>query len=541
MNKLILSSPACLWAGDFFHYKYENIFIILQTCTLKSAIIETKSIVKEEKKLQRTYISIDLKSFYASVECRERGLDPLDTNLVVADERRTDKTICLAVTPSLKSYGIPGRGRLFEVKQRVQQINAARRFAAPGRQLCGSSCSYAQLQAEQQLALDFIIAPPRMAYYMEYSTRIYEIYLRYVAPEDIIVYSVDEVFMDVTQYFELYGLTARELAMRIILDVLRETGITATAGIGTNLFLAKVAMDVRAKHIAADANGVRIAELDEQSFRRELWQHRPLTDFWRVGRGYASKLEARGIYTMGDIARCSVYNEELLYRLFGKNAELLIDHAWGWEPCTIADVKGYRPQVCSLSSGQVLHRAYESAEALLVLREMADALALELVSKALVTDQIVLTVGYDIDNLKQGSSYQGVVKIDRYGRRVPQHAHGSCNLGCFSSSSKLLVQAAADLYERITDSNLLVRRLTLAANHVLPAQAAAKKQEQELSLFDFGNEAVQQAAGQRENRLQQAQLEIKRRFGKNAVLKGMSLLDGATAKERNEQIGGHKA
>lgn len=541
MNKIILSSPACSRQGIFFYYKYENIFIILQTRTLKSAIIETKLTVKEEKALQRTYIAIDLKSFYASVECRERGLDPLDTNLVVADERRTDKTICLAVTPSLKSYGIPGRGRLFEVKQRVQQINAARRFAAPGRQLCGSSCSYAQLQAEPQLALDFIIAPPRMAYYMEYSTRIYEIYLRYVAPEDIIVYSVDEVFMDVTQYYELYGLTARELAMRIILDVLRETGITATAGIGTNLFLAKVAMDVRAKHIAADANGVRIAELDEQSFRRELWQHRPLTDFWRVGRGYASKLEARGIYTMGDIARCSVYNEELLYRLFGKNAELLIDHAWGWEPCTIADVKGYRPQVCSLSSGQVLHRAYASAEALLVLREMADALALELVSKALVTDQIVLTVGYDIDNLKQGSSYQGTVKIDRYGRRVPQHAHGSCNLGCFSSSSKLLVQAAADLYERITDSNLLVRRLTLAANHVLPAQAAAKKQEQELSLFDFGNEAVQQAAGQRENRLQQAQLEIKRRFGKNAVLKGMSLLDGATAKERNEQIGGHKA
>ena len=491
--------------------------------------------------MQRTYIAIDLKSFYASVECRERGLDPLDANLVVADERRTDKTICLAVTPSLKSYGIPGRGRLFEVKQRVQRINAVRRFAAPGRQLCGSSCSYAQLQAEPQLALDFIIAPPRMAYYMEYSTRIYEIYLRYVAPEDIIVYSVDEVFMDVTQYFELYGLSARELAMRIILEVLRETGITATAGIGTNLFLAKVAMDVRAKHIAADANGVRIAELDEQSYRRELWQHRPLTDFWRVGRGYASKLEARGIYTMGDIARCSVYNEELLYRLFGKNAELLIDHAWGWEPCTIADVKGYRPQVCSLSSGQVLHRAYASAEALLVLREMADALALELVSKAMVTDQIVLTVGYDIDNLKAGSSYRGAVKIDRYGRRVPQHAHGSFNLGCFSSSSKLLVQAAADLYERITDSNLLVRRLTLAANHVLPAQAAAKKQEHELSLFDFGNEAVQQAAGQRENRLQQAQLEIKRRFGKNAVLKGMSLLDGATAKERNEQIGGHKA
>ena len=351
MNKIILSSPACSPAGDFFYYKYENIFIILQTCTFESAIIETKQIVKEKKKLQRTYISIDLKSFYASVECRERGFDPLDTNLVVADERRTDKTICLAVTPSLKSYGIPGRGRLFEVKQRVQQINAARRFAAPGRQLCGSSCSYAQLQSEPQLALDFIIAPPRMAYYMEYSTRIYEIYLRYVAPEDIIVYSVDEVFMDVTQYFELYGLSARELAMRIILDVLRETGITATAGIGTNLFLAKVAMDVRAKHIAADANGVRIAELDEQSYRRELWQHRPLTDFWRVGRGYASKLEARGIYTMGDIARCSVYNEELLYRLFGKKCGAFdLTTSWGWEPlydcrCEGIPAAGLQPEL----------------------------------------------------------------------------------------------------------------------------------------------------------------------------------------------------
>ena len=489
----------------------------------------------------KVYMAIDLKSFYASVECVERDLNPLTTNLVVADASRTEKTICLAVSPALKAYGIPGRARLFEVVQKVREVNIWRRTCAPGRRFSGKSTDANDLRTHPEWELDYIIAPPQMAHYITQSTKIYNIYLKYVAPEDIHSYSIDEVFLDATAYLKLYGLTPHDFAMRIIQDILATTGITATAGIGSNLYLAKVAMDIQAKHIPADENGVRIAQLDEKSYRRLLWEHTPLTDFWRVGRGYASKLEARGIYTMGDIARCSVYNEELLYRLFGKNAELLIDHAWGWEPCTIADVKGYRPQVCSLSSGQVLHRAYESAEALLVLREMADALALELVSKALVTDQIVLTVGYDIDNLKAGSSYRGVVKIDRYGRRVPQHAHGSFNLGSFSSSSKLLVQAAADLYKRITDSNLLVRRLTLAANHVLPAQAAAKKQERELSLFDFGNEAVRQAAGQRENRLQQAQLEIKRRFGKNAVLKGMSLLDGATAKERNEQIGGHKA
>ena len=500
----------------------------------------------------RTYLAIDLKSFYASVECVDRHLDPLTTNLVVADASRTEKTICLAVSPSLKAYKIPGRARLFEAVQRVREVNAQRLQTAirqkkavrgeDGRyHFASTSFDANALNADPALGLSYIVAPPRMQRYLDVSTQIYKTYLKYVSPADIYPYSIDEVFIDVTGYLPYYHMSAHELAMTMVREVLYNTGITATAGIGTNLYLAKLAMDIVAKHIPADKDGVRIAELDEQSFRRELWQHRPLTDFWRVGRGYASKLEARGIYTMGDIARCSVYNEELLYRLFGKNAELLIDHAWGWEPCTIADVKGYRPQVCSLSSGQVLHRAYKSSEALLVLREMADALALELVSKALVTDQIVLTVGYDIDNLKQGSSYRGVVKIDRYGRRVPQHAHGSCNLGCFSSSSKLLVQAVADLYERITDSNLLVRRLTLAANHVLPAQAAAKKQEREPSLFEFGNEAVQQAAGQRENRLQQAQLEIKRRFGKNAVLKGMSLLDGATAKERNEQIGGHKA
>ena len=499
--------------------------------------------------MQRTYISIDLKSFYASVECRERGLDPLDTNLVVADERRTDKTICLAVTPSLKSYGIPGRGRLFEVKQHVQRINAARRFAAPGRQLCGSSCSYAQLQAEPQLALDFIIAPPRMAYYMEYSTRIYEIYLRYVAPEDIIVYSVDEVFMDVTQYFELYGLTARELAMRIILDVLRETGITATAGIGTNLFLAKVAMDVRAKHVAADANGVRIAELDEQSFRRELWQHRPLTDFWRVGRGYASKLEARGIYTMGDIARCSVYNEELLYRLFGKNAELLIDHAWGSEPCTLADIKAYRPQAHSISSGQVLQCPYAFEKARLVAREMADALALELTRQGLVTGQLVLTVGYDRESLTDPACppYQGPVTTDRYGRRVPKAAHGSENLQTPTASSREILEALTALFDRIVDRGLLVRRMYVVANRVQREQDAQPEPEYvQLNLFAdepalAARREAEQAARERERCMQSALLSIREKYGKNAILKGMSLRDGATARQRNEQIGGHKA
>lgn len=448
---------------------------------------------------ERIYLCIDLKSFYASVECVERGLDPMTTNLVVADPERTEKTICLAVSPSMKALGVPNRCRVFQI---------------PGN-------------------IDYIMATPRMKLYIDYSADIYSIYLKYIAKEDIHVYSIDEAFMDVTDYLTMYQMDASELGIRIMQDVFKTTGITAVCGIGTNLYLAKVALDITAKH-AENHIGI----LDEESYRKTLWNHRPLKDFWRVGAGTENRLGRMGIYTMKDIAEA---DEDMLYRLLGIDAELLIDHAWGWEPCTIADVKGYRPQVCSLSSGQVLHRAYESAEALLVLREMADALALELVSKALVTDQIVLTVGYDIDNLKQGSSYQGVVKIDCYGRRVPQHAHGSFNLGCFSSSSKLLVQAAADLYERITDSNLLVRRLTLAANHVLPAQAAAKKQEQELSLFNFGNEAVQQAAWQRENRLQQAQLEIKRRFGKNSILKGMSLLDGATAKERNEQIGGHKA
>ena len=488
--------------------------------------------------MQHTYIAIDLKSFYASVECRERGLDPLDTNLVVADERRTDKTICLAVTPSLKSYGLSGRCRLFEVRQRVREVNAARRFVAPGRCLEGASCFKSELQLQPQLALDFIVAPPRMAHYMEYSTRIYEIYLRYVAPEDIIVYSIDEVFIDVTRYDKIYGLAPRDLAMRMILDVLAETGITATAGIGTNLFLAKVAMDVRAKHLAADKYGVRIAALDEASFRRELWQHRPLTDFWRIGTGYARRLEAIGLYTLGDVARCSLDNEDLLYRLFGKNAELLIDHAWGWEPCTVEAVKAYKPSERSLCSGQVLHEPYTAAKAGLVLQEMADALALDLVDKNLQTDQLVLTVGYDIDNLRTGSNYRGVVTVDRYGRAVPQHAHGTINLAGYTASARLIIKSACELYGRITDNTLWVRRLTLVANHVLPARSVLQCVQQDL--FSDTQE-VERVKMQREHSLQLAELRIKKRFGKNAILKGMNFLEGATARERNGQIGGHKA
>lgn len=500
---------------------------------------------------QRTYIAIDLKSFYASVECRERGLDPMDTNLVVADESRTDKTICLAVTPSLKSYGISGRGRLFEVKQRVREANTGRRHDAPGHILEGKSCFFSELQANPKLEIDFLIAPPRMAYYMEYSTRIYQVYMKYVAPEDIVVYSIDEVFMDVTNYLTAYKLTARELARKIILDVIETTGITATAGIGTNLFLCKVAMDIVAKHIPADRNGVRIAELDEMTYRRTMWSHQPLTDFWRVGRGYAKKLEENGMFTMGDVARMSEVNEDLLYKLFGKNAELLIDHAWGWEPTTIAAIKAYKPSSNSLGSGQVLHCPYEAEKAKLVLREMADMLSLDLVEKGLVTDQLVVTIGYDIENLtdpQRRKKYHGDIVKDHYGRQIPKHAHGTINLEGYTSSTKKIVGAAAELYDRIADKNLLVRRLNIVANHVLPESAAPKKNEgfQQLDLFtDYAalqaEQEQERAALDREKKMQQAMLTIKKKFGKNAILKGMNLEEGATAKDRNKQIGGHKA
>ena len=500
---------------------------------------------------RRTYIAIDLKSFYASVECRERGLDPMDTNLVVADESRTDKTICLAVTPSLKSYGISGRGRLFEVKQRVKEANAGRRHDAPGRRLEGSSHFFSELQANPELAIDFIIAPPRMAYYMEYSTRIYEVYMKYIAPEDIVVYSIDEVFMDVTDYLNTYKLSPHDLAMKIILDVLETTGITATAGIGTNLFLCKVAMDIVAKHIPADANGVRIAELDEMSYRKTLWTHQPLTDFWRVGRGIAKKLEENGMFTMGDVARCSVHDEDKLYKLFGKNAELLIDHAWGWEPTTIEAIKAYRPSTNSLGSGQVLHQPYEPEKAKLVLREMTDLLVLDLVDKGLVTDQIVVTVGYDIENLtdpERSKKYHGAIVKDHYGRQIPKHAHGTANLDGHTSSTKKIMCAVSELFDRIVDKNLLVRRLNIVANHVLPEADAPKKNDGfvQLDLFtDYAALEVKQeqerAELEREKKMQQAMLTIKKKFGKNAILKGMNLEEGATAKDRNAQIGGHKA
>ena len=499
---------------------------------------------------ERKYIAIDLKSFYASVECRERGLDPLDTNLVVADESRTDKTICLAVTPSLKSYGISGRARLFEVKQQVKEANAGRRHDAPGHKLEGSSHFYSELAANPELAIDFIIAPPRMAYYMEYSTRIYSIYMKYVAPEDIIVYSIDEVFMDVTNYLNTYGLTPHDLAMKIILDVLESTGITATAGIGTNLYLAKIAMDIVAKHIPADQNGVRIAELDEMSYRQILWTHQPLTDFWRLGKGYAKKLEENGMFTMGDVARRSITDEDLLYKLFGKNAELLIDHAWGWEPCTVEAVKAYRPSTNSLGSGQVLHTPYEAEKAKLVLREMADLLVLDLVDKGLVTDQIVVTVGYDIENLtdpKRSKAYHGEVVTDHYGRKIPKHSHGTINLGKHTSSTKQVMEATSELFDRIVDKSLLIRRLNITANHVIDeASIEQEPRYEQLDLFtDYAalqaKQEKEQAELEREKKMQKAMLTIKKKFGKNAILKGMNLEEGATARDRNAQIGGHKA
>ena len=498
----------------------------------------------------RSYIAIDLKSFYASVECRDRGLDPLNTNLIVADENRTDKTICLAVTPSLKAYGIPGRGRLFEAKQVVREVNALRRRHAPNQQFTGSSCLSSELQANPALEVDFLIAPPHMARYIEYSTHIYQIYLQYIAPEDIIVYSIDEVFIDVTDYLKTYRCTAHTLAMRIILDVLTQTGITATAGIGTNLYLAKVAMDIVAKHMPADENGVRIAELDELQYRQTLWTHRPLTDFWRIGKGYAGKLIAHGMETMGDVARCSVTNAVLLYQLFGKNAELLIDHAWGWEPCTVAAVHAYRPASNSISSGQVLQQPYTAQKARLVIREMADLLTLDLLAKGLVTNQIVLTIGYDIENLANPISaarYHGEIVVDAYGRACPKHAKGTANLQGYTASAGRILHAVSALYDRIVDTKLLVRRLTVTFCHVQPAaHAPSAATYEQLTLF-ADTEALQQqraaerAAEEREQHIQQAILEIKTRFGKNAIFKGMNLEEGATARSRNAQIGGHKA
>ena len=503
---------------------------------------------------ERTYICCDLKSFYASVECVERGLDPLTTNLVVADKRRTEKTICLAVSPSLKAYGISGRARLFEVVQRVREVNARRRLSAPGRNLTGSSWNDLEVRRSPELALDYIVAPPRMAHYIDWSTKIYQVYLHYIAPEDIHVYSIDEVFIDATNYLEASRMTGRELARTIILDILKTTGITAAAGMGTNLYLAKIAMDIVAKHVHPDPYGVRIAKLNEMTYRRLLWTHRPLTDFWRVGKGYANKLEAHGLYTMGDIARCSIgkptdyHNEELLYRLFGVNAELLIDHAWGWEPCTIADIKAYQPESRSIVSGQVLPCPYDFRRARLVAREMADSLALDLVDKGLLTDQLVLTVGYELPAApKQSAGYPGLVTTDRYGRKIPRHAHGTENLSGYTSSASALMAAVARLYDRTVDPALQIRRLSITASHLLD-EAAARQREtaEQLDLFtDYKVRAQQQkeeaAAHARERRIQKAMLDIKRRYGKNAILKGLNFEEGATARERNQQIGGHQA
>ena len=441
----------------------------------------------------RVYIACDLKSFYASVECIERDLDPLATNLVVADKSRTDKTICLAVTPSLKAYGISGRARLFEVVQKVAEVNVQRQQKAPGRQLTGSSWHDPDVKEHPELALDYLVAPPRMAHYIEWSTRIYNVYLKYVAPSDIHVYSIDEVLIDVTNYLPTYGLTPRELARKIVLDVLDTTGITATAGIGTNLYLAKVAMDIWAKHIQPDEKGVRIAEMDEMSYRQRLWDHRPLTDFWRVGRGYAKKLEAQGLCTMGDIARCSIgkptdyYNEELLYRMFGVNAEILVDHAWGYEPTTMADIKAYKPEAKSIGSGQVLTAPYTFGKARMVAWEMADQLALDLVGQRLATNQLTLTVGYDIENLRDSQrrkQYHGEVKTDRYGRQIPKHAHGTANLEEYTASSKRITAAILELYDRIVDKNLLIRRMNLTANRVTAeADVPAEPAMEQMDLF----------------------------------------------------------
>ena len=499
---------------------------------------------------QRQYIAIDLKSFYASVECVERGLDALNTHLVVADKSRTDKTICLAVSPALKAYGIGGRARLFEVVQRVTEVNNRRRIKAPGGTFAGRSASASELAANPQLALDYIVAPPRMAYYIEYSTRIYKIYLKYIAPEDIHVYSIDEVFIDATNYLGTYGMTAHQLAMTMIRDVLSTTGITATAGIGSNMYLAKIAMDIEAKHMPADADGVRIAELDEMSYRRRLWNHRPLTDFWRVGGGTAQRLARFNMFTMGDIARMSLRSENFLYKLFGVNAELLIDHAWGWEPCTIAQVKAYRPETNSLSSGQVLTRAYTFAQARVVIQEMAEALALDLVDKNLATDHLTVTIGYDAESLVQphiAAAYRGEVSVDHYGRRVPKHSHAGTRLPEHTFSSQIIAHTVLSLFDSAADANLLFRRLNVTCGNVVSWQRALQlRPVPQLNLFS-DRQAIQRqqqarsSALNKERRLMEATLQIKKKFGKNALLKGLNFADGATAKERNSQIGGHKA
>lgn len=506
--------------------------------------------------LTRTYIAIDLKSFFASVECVERGLDPLTTNLVVADASRTDKTICLAVTPALKSVGIPGRPRLFEVVQKIKEVNIARRNKLKDRELKGTSFNAVELAKSDELELSYIVASPRMAYYIDYSTRIYNVYLKYIAPEDIHVYSIDEVFMDVTTYLDTYKMTAHQLAITIIRDVLQTTGITATAGIGSNMYLCKIAMDIVAKKMPADKDGVRIAQLDEMSYRKLLWNHSPLTDFWRIGAGYARKLHEYGMYTMGDVARCSIgkadefYNEDLLYKLFGINAELLIDHAWGWEPTTIAEIKNYRPQKNSLGSGQVLQQAYTADKAKLIVKEMTDLLVLDMVDKHLVTDQLVLTIGYDRESLLDPTirdSYNGEVTTDHYGRRIPKHAHGTINLPCQTSSTRIIIEAMCQLFDRIINDKLLVRRINIVASRVVyEKDVKISSNYEQMDLFTDYTLLEQQRKEEqveldKEKKIQRAIIDIQKKYGKNALLKGMNFEEGAMTRERNGQIGGHKA
>lgn len=492
-----------------------------------------------QDKHKNIYIAIDLKSFYASVECIERGLDPLKTNLVVADSSRTEKTVCLAVSPSLKQYGIKGRARLFEVIQKVKEINSERKRKIRNAEFVGTSYDDIELKNNPKFKLDYIVAPPRMAYYMKYSTGIYNIYLKWFSSEDIYVYSIDEVFIDVTHYLKTYNMSAKELATKVIQDVYNTTGITATCGIGTNLYLCKVAMDIGAKHVQPNQYGVRIAELDEMSYRRLLWNHRPITDFWRVGKGYSKKLEKYRIYTMGDVARYSVENEELLYKLFGINAELLIDHAWGYEPCTIQDIKSYKPTTNSISSGQVLHCPYNYEKTKLIIKEMAELLSLDLVEKGLVTNQIVLTVGYDIENIN--NSYKGEITVDRYGRKVPKHAHGTINLDHKTSSSKIIIENTIALYDRIINKNLLTRRINIVANQVVSESSIKDENNEQMDLFtDYEHKEKEMKKEQSEKKIQKAMIAIKKKYGKNSILKGMNFEEGATTIERNGQIGGHK-
>lgn len=495
-------------------------------------------------KENKIYVAIDLKSFYASVECKERGLDPITTNLVVADSSRTEKTICLAVSPALKSYGIPGRARLFEVVQKVKEVNIYRKRKATNRTFTGSSYSDIELKKNKSLELSYIIAPPRMAYYMKYSSKIYNIYLKYFSSDDIYVYSIDEVFIDVTRYLKTYNMRAKELVTKVIQDVYQTTGITATAGIGTNLYLCKIAMDIVAKHVKPDENGVRIAGLDEMAYRKLLWGHRPLTDFWRVGKGYTKKLEEHGMYTMGDVARMSVKNEDLLYKLFGVNAELLIDHAWGWESVTIESIKAYRPATNSICSGQVLHCPYNYENTKIIVKEMTELLALDLVEKGLVTNQIVLEVGYDVDNLKNqaiSSLYNGEITTDKYGRKVPKHAHGTINIDHQTASSKVLTGYIIKLYEQIVNKQLLVRRINITVNNVVNENMVKTSDYEQINLFvDYKEVNEKRKKEEAEKEIQKAMIGIKSKYGKNAILKGMNLQKEGTTIERNRQIGGHK-